>query len=99
MVLGELDQLTVTVEIRPAVAHLPDEEPRAEQHERRDCGAHAALVVLGARTLENRAVRGPDGGAHPVRHLLVHQALPGPELARPEAPRHLTRPFPPRLPP
>src|SRR4029077_3654568 len=42
-------------------------------------------------TLENRAVRGPNRRAHPVRDLVIREPFQGPELARHEADGHLAR--------
>ena len=99
VVLGDLGELAVAQQVGAAVAHLADEEARVVEHERRDGGPHAALVVLGERALENRGVGRPDRLAHPFGDLLVAQALQGAELASDEFDRHLARDFARRMPP
>src|SRR3989449_8414908 len=71
---------------------------RLVEHQRRNSGAHAALVVLGESALKDGAVGGPDRGAHPLGHLVVAESAQRPELAGDVAHRHLTRHFARRVP-
>ena len=60
----------VAQQVGPAVAHLADEISPRQQHEHGRGRAHAALVVLGERALEDRVVGRPDrlrGSARPPR--------------------------------
>src|SRR2546422_9613323 len=71
---------------------------RLVEHQRRNSGAHAALVVLGESALKDGAIGGPDRRAHPLGHLVVAEPAQRPELARDVAHRHLARHFARRVP-
>ena len=97
MVLRDLGELAVPQQIRPAVPHLPDQEPVPEERQRRNGGAHPALVVLRKRALKDGAIGGADGKAHPLGHLLVVQPQQRAHLAGNDAHGHLTRHLPGRV--
>ena len=73
MVLGELAEAVVAQQIGTAVTNLPDQEPRLEQRQDGNRRSHAALVMLGERALEDRAIGGSNRAAHALRDLLVAQ--------------------------
>src|SRR3989442_1266333 len=98
VVFRELDELPLSQQIGPAIAHLSDQEVRLVQPQRRHGGAHAALVVLGEGAVEDGAIGGPDRCAHPLGHLVVAESAQRPELARDVAHRHLARHFARRVP-
>src|SRR3989442_7554062 len=98
VVFRELDELPLSQQIGPAIAHLSDQEVRLVQPQRRHGGAHAALVVLSEGALEDGAIGGPDRRAHPLGHLVVAESAQRPELARDVAHRHLARHFARRVP-